>query len=130
MNATQYTPAQLDALRKSFINAITSNAPAGVNIKAAVKRDGVINLYIMNAPAELYDFSEYTTCTRCVKVDNEALKANAALSDIWAHLVAVTKEWSAANNGATLSPAVRWVCALWLNIAPSLSASAWPSAWQ
>mgnify|MGYP003287947868 CR=1 FL=1 len=105
MNATQYTPAQLDALRKSFINAITSNAPAGVNIKPAVKRDGVINLYIMNAPAELYDFSKYTTCTRCVKVDNEALKANAALSDIWAHLVAVTKEWSAANNGATLSTA-------------------------
>ena len=108
MNATQYTPAQLDALRKSFINAITSNAPAGVNIKAAVKRDGVINIHIMNAPAELYDFSKYTTCTRCVKVDNEALKANAALSDIWAHLVAVVKEWSAANNGATL-PAVVYI---------------------
>lgn len=101
-----HTPAQLDALRNSFINAITSNAPAGVNIKPAVKRGGVINLHIMNAPAELYDFSKYTTCTRCVKVDNEALKANAALADIWAHLVAVAKEWSAANNGATLSTAV------------------------
>ena len=101
-----HTPAQLDALRNSFINAITSNAPAGVNIKTAVKRDGVINIHIMNAPAELYDFSAYTTCTRCVKVDNEALKANTALSGIWAHLVAVTKEWSAANNGATLSTAV------------------------
>jgi hypothetical protein len=106
MNATQYTLAQLNALRNSFINAITNNAPAGVNIKTAVKRDGVINIHIMNAPAELYDFSEYTTCTRCVKVTNEALKANALLSDIWAHLVAVVKEWSTANNGATLSTAV------------------------
>ena len=101
-----HTPAQLDALRNSFINAIISNAPAGVNIKTAVKRDGVINIHIMNAPAELYDFSAYTTCTRCVKVDDLALKANAALADIWAHLVAAAKEWSAANNGVTLSTAV------------------------
>ena len=101
-----HTPAQLDAQRNSFINAITSNAPAGVNIKTAVKRDGVINIHIMNAPAELYDFSAYTKQTRCVKVDDLALKANAALADIWAHLVAAAKEWSAANNGATLSTAV------------------------
>ena len=96
MNTTQYTPAQLDALRKSFINTITTNAPEGVNIKAAVKRDGLINLYILNAPAELYDWSAWSdapTAARCVLVDWKIVEASPALRAIWDHLTKEAASW-------------------------------------
>lgn len=80
------------ALCDSFIYHLLSNAPAGVNIKA--QRSGEkVNIYILNAPAELYDFSEYKSATRCVLIDGVSHKGNTAYDQIMDHLRAAIHPW-------------------------------------
>lgn len=99
-----HTPAELNALRDSYANYIKSHAPEGVNLRTARKGESVY-IYIMNAPAPLFDFSEYGDAVRCVEL-YKAAETNAEAAALLAGLVANTKEWSAANGGAILSARV------------------------
>ena len=99
-----YTPENT-ALCNSLINAVLSSAPEGVNIKATRKDDKEVHFYIMNAPTELYDWSEYDTATRCVNIAF-AIKKNENAAKLWEHLRGVEVQWSKDNNGATIAAPV------------------------
>jgi hypothetical protein len=89
--ATQPTREYIN-LCNSFIFQVLSNAPEGVNIRA--ERSGEkVKFYILNAPAELYDFSEYKTTVRCALIDGVAHKGNAAYDQIMDHLRAAIHPW-------------------------------------
>lgn len=99
-----HTPAELNALRDSYANYIKSHAPEGVNLRTARKGESVY-IYIMNAPAPLFDFSEYGDAVRCVEL-YKAAETNAEAAALLAGLEANTNEWSAANGCAILSARV------------------------
>lgn len=99
-----YTPENT-ALCDSLINTILSNAPEGVNIKATRKDDTEVHFYIMNAPTELYDWSEYGDGVRYVNI-GIAKDSNKNAAKLFDHLKAVAVQWSKDNNGATISAPV------------------------
>ena len=89
--ATQPTREYIN-LCSSFIFQVLSNAPEGVNIRA--ERSGEkVKFYILNAPAELYDFSEYKTTVRCVLIDGVTHKGNAAYDQVMDYLRAAIQPW-------------------------------------
>lgn len=99
-----YTPENT-ALCNSLINAVLSSAPEGVNIKATRKDDKEVHFYIMNAPTELYDWSEYETATRCVNIAF-AIKKNESAAKLWGHLRGVALKWREENGGILLTAPV------------------------
>ena len=99
-----YTPENT-ALCNSLINAVLSSAPEGVNIKATRKDDKEVHFYIMNAPTELYDWSEYETATRCVNIAF-AINQNENAAKLWEHLRDVAMKWREENNGTTMTAPV------------------------
>lgn len=99
-----YTPENT-ALCNSLINAVLSSAPEGVNIKATRKDDKEVHFYIMNAPTELYDWSEYDTATRCVNIAF-AIKKNENAAKLWEHLRGVAIKWREEHGGILLTAPV------------------------
>lgn len=93
------------ALCDSFIYHLLSNAPAGVNIKA--QRSGEkVNIYILNAPAPLYDFEGFGAAVHCVRIDGVTRIGNAEYEGILSHLREALKSWHIDNGSQRVEHAI------------------------
>ena len=93
------------ALCDSFIYHLLSNAPAGVNIKA--QRSGEkVNIYILNAPAPLYDFEGFGAAVHCVRIDGVTRIGNAEYEGILSHLREALESWYVDNGRQRIDHAI------------------------
>lgn len=93
------------ALCDSFIYHLLSNAPAGVNIKA--QRSGEkVNIYILNAPAPLYDFEGFGAAVHCVRIDGVTRIGNAEYEGILMRLREALKSWYIDNGRQRVEHAI------------------------
>ena len=94
------------ALVPSFVEYLTNNAPAGVNLKVKATAEGVA-VYILNAPAELIEWPELASNARRF-AELRPAEATAAGLELFEQLRAIARRWSDDNNGVTVAAPI-WV---------------------
>lgn len=94
-------------LAASLAAYITSNAPAGVNIRAKETREGLA-VYILNAPSELIEWPELASNARRY-APLYLTQATAAGRDLYGQLRAIAARWSEDHGGVAIKGTTIWI---------------------